>query len=137
MKLRRVTAFCLTILLACGIMNLFNGCKQSDPGLVRSHEIDRADQKYMRYQTFSGEKTYTVSLADGMKAIICEVESTSGELEIEILRQSEVAGEADLLIFRDSTDQDLNKEILLIRGGIYLIRLTAKEHCGSYSFTWE
>ncbi len=135
--LRRLCAFILTILLACGLLSLFNGCKQSDPGLVRSHEIDRADQKYMHYQTFSGEKTYTAILPDGVKTIFCNVTTTCGILEVEIRRQSDVAGEADLLIFRDSIDEDLYKEILLTRGGTYFIRLTVKEHCGSYSFTWE
>ncbi len=136
-KLRRLTAFLLTLLLACGAMAFFNGCKKSDPNLVYSHEIDRADQKYMRYQTFSGEKNYTAILPDSVKVIVCEIKTDSGELEIEILRQSEVAEEADLLVFRDSTEQDLEKEILLTRGGTYFIRLTAKEHCGSYSFTWK
>lgn len=123
----------LIVIFATLLMSIVTGCTKGSGITKNGSELNTSTKMSMIYDQFSGYKETQIKVKEGQPV----------EVTVNIVTEK---GSIDAYISKDNNRENSSYEghaiptsaftVTLKEQGIYTIRVDAKNHSGSYSFSW-
>lgn len=129
--MKRIGKIFITVLLLAVLGSVFVGCVSTGGSYVTRNSVSRTtgSEISMRYEYFNGYKFFKKNF-DANAVINFTVESESGELSVVI------ADEEGNTVFTQEKIEAGSYSVTVPAASKYKITMTAKEHKGSFKFTF-
>ena len=122
----------ITLLLSMIILIGLTGCSKNSEITLGSFERNTSTKMTMSHQWFSGSKEREITVEAGETLeVLVDIKTESGTLDAYIINEDGEYNYEGHDVQTDSFTVTLSEE------GTYTIRVEAKKHKGSFSFTWE
>ena len=125
--------YILLVLFVALSMSIVTGCTMGSGVIKSGNELNTSTKMSMVYNEFSGYKETQINVVEGQPV----------EVNVSIVTEK---GSIDAYIAKDNNRNDSSYEgrsiqtsdftVTLREQGVYTIRVDAKKHSGSYSFSW-
>lgn len=126
-KTRTLFALLFVLLLS------LSACSKGSYTVVVGDETNQPTEKAMVYQAFSGHKSYEFTVKEGEEITInVSVVTEEGEISAYIAKDNDV----EQAVYEGTAIPTSDFTVTIKESGTYVIRVDAKQHKGSYSFTW-
>ena len=123
----------LIVIFAALLMSILTGCTKGSGIIKNGSELNTPTRMSMIYDEFNGYKETQIKVKEGQAV----------EVTVSIVTEK---GSIDAYISKDNNRENSSYEghgiptstftVTLKEQGIYTIRVDAKHHSGSYSFSW-
>lgn len=108
-------------------------CSKGSYTVLVGDETNQPTEKAMGYQTFNGYKSYDFAVKEGEEVTIhVSIVTEEGEINAYIAKDNDVKQ----AVYQGNAIPTSDFTVTIKESGTYTIRVDAKQHKGSYSFTW-
>ena len=129
----RVIPYVLGILVLFVVTILTSSCITGSGSTVKSSELNTTTKMSMTYENFTGYRQTKVKVKENTPIVIrVDFVTESGELDAYIARDNNL----ELSSYEGNNVPTSSFTVTLSEAGIYTIRIDAKNHTGSFSFSW-
>jgi hypothetical protein len=133
-RIIKILACISSILSLLVITSLISGCTTGSGSTLKSTELNTSTKMSMTYEKFTGYRQTKISVGENNPVTVrVNIVTENGELDAYIAKDNN----------RESSSYEGNNvptssfTVTLSEPGTYTIRVDAKNHSGSYSFTWD
>lgn len=128
--MRKILLFFMLFALVC----ILNGCTTGSGTAKNASELNTTTKISMLYENFNGYKETKIEVKEGEPAVVTvNIVTESGSIDAYIAKDNNT----DLCAYEGHDIPTSSFTVTLSEQGIYTVRITATDHSGSYSFSWD
>lgn len=126
--MKKVKFLCIVTLL----LFIISGCTSGSYTVINSSELNTPTKMSMSYEKFSGYKQTHIKVKNGETVQVkVHIVSESGSIDAYIAKDNGTK------YYEGNDIKTSSFTVKLTEEGTYTVRVDAKKHSGSYSFSWE
>ncbi|MDD3839455.1 MAG: hypothetical protein PHP06_02675 [Clostridia bacterium] len=115
------------------IIFIFTGCTSGSYTVAKGNELNTSTKMSMNYEKFNGYKKTKIKVnSNEIVEVSVNIVTESGSIDAYIAKDDDVRNS----VYQGSDIPTSSFTVKLAEEGIYTIRVDAKNHSGSYSFSW-
>lgn len=130
-KMRKTSL--LIVIVAALVMSILTGCTKGSGMIKNGSELNTPTKMAMIYDEFSGHKETQIKVEKGQPVeVTVGIVTEKGSMDAYIAKDNNTKNSS----YEGHTIPTSSCTVTLKEPGIYTIRVDAKNHSGSYSFSW-
>lgn len=117
-----------------GLILLFSGCSNETETIIGGIEDNSPTQLSMSYETFTGFRQSIIRVPENKQVVVrIDIETETGSINAYIARDND----RDDSVYEGNKIQTSTFTVTLKEPGEYTLRVDAKKHTGSFTFSWD